>query len=147
VVPAEGVSQAELFSRGKVWFVNNFSSAKAVLQVEEKDAGLLVGRAWRLVTPSGIFGFPVGLRLWYTVRLSFKEGRYKYELNNFALEAPATQSDPNPAPTAVEEYLVAPPTKPFAKAIYQRRLAVQETANELAASIKAALAKPASGDW
>lgn len=149
VVQAPQLTQAELYTRGKVWFVNTFKSAKAVVQTEEKDAGLLIGTAWSPFTVKSM-GIPITYKLWYTVRLAFKDGRYKYEINNFMTEAEPSTSNPSPNQSPIESYLLVEykPGNFFYKTTSQGRQQVASVAEGLATSIKAALAKPATGnDW
>ncbi|WP_400194089.1 DUF4468 domain-containing protein [Hymenobacter sp. B81] len=150
VVQVPGASQNELYARGKVWFVNTFNSAKAVMQAEEKDAGLLIGKGWTGIVKKGALGIPMEEKLWYTVRLSVKEGRYKYEIYQFKTELPASSSNPTPEASAVESYLVREVKKgdPFYKLVMQGRAQVDAEATKLIESINKAMAQPATGgDW
>ena len=84
-VAVADVSQAVLFTRAKLWLAGSFRSVKDVVQVEDKDAGVIVGRGY---SPIGIayFGQVSAQRLYYTLKLGFKDGKYKYELSDFYFE-------------------------------------------------------------
>ena len=117
VVQMPGVSQAELYTRAKIWFAEAFKSAKDVVQADEKDAGIVQGSAW---SPMEVHfmgkNMPASnVRLWYTVKLACREGRYRYEVSDFKYEAiPSAQFPTVPAPKAMEE-VIALWTKPAAK--------------------------------
>ena len=38
------LSQTELFNRAKIWFVDNYNSAKNVIQMEDKESGILIAK-------------------------------------------------------------------------------------------------------
>ena len=44
VVQVPGVTQAEMYSRAREWFAVTFGSAKAVLEMDDRTAGKLIGR-------------------------------------------------------------------------------------------------------
>jgi len=39
-----GISKGDLYNKSKVWFVNTFNNAKAVLQLDDKEAGIVMGK-------------------------------------------------------------------------------------------------------
>jgi hypothetical protein len=38
------ISKVELYNKSKIWLVNTFNDAKAVLQIDDKDNGQLIGK-------------------------------------------------------------------------------------------------------
>jgi len=93
VVELNNISQEEMYNRGKLWFVNTYVSANDVIQLDDKTGGTIIG--------NGVFRYnskvfnasdrTVGL-IRYTVKLFFKEGRYKYEIGNFRHESTSTSN-------------------------------------------------------
>ena len=84
VVEVPGASQNELYARGKVWFASTFQSTLNATQADDKQAGILIGRAWRpsyIPLPGGSL---YSTKIWYTVKLSFKDGRYRYSFTDFS---------------------------------------------------------------
>lgn len=84
VMTVEGISKQELYNRGKLWFAKAFNSANNVIQLDDKESGEIVGKALFIYKPSMLSASeqtkgPVR----YTVSLSFKDGRYKYEVTDF----------------------------------------------------------------
>lgn len=89
VVQEPGASKDELYARGKVWFAETFKSTKNAIQVDDKDAGILIGKSWQPAYLANAFGSTDALIVWYTVKIAFKDGRYRYNLTNFQFEYPA----------------------------------------------------------
>ena len=81
------ISKTELFNRAKVWFSTEYKSGKDVIQVEDKDAGMIVGKG--IFKAPLNFGFLVGTKIVnvsHTVKLLFKDGKYRYEITGLSGE-------------------------------------------------------------
>jgi len=102
VVQVPGANKDELYARGKVWFANTFKSAQNVIQADDKSAGILIGKGWQTAYVPNVFGSPIAVKLWYTVKLAFKEGRYKYDITDFKFEYPITKYNLSPTQIAAE---------------------------------------------
>jgi hypothetical protein len=158
VIPVPGASQVELYARAQLWFADTFGAVKDVVQVADKDAGVLQGTAFQPL-PLGEPGAQSLVRLWYTVKVVVKEGRYKYELTDLRLQAypsPPTADYPYPVvsdPVPVEGYLDLAQHKGTARTLARsarRELALVSSA--LTASLLAGMSKPIAGpiagkDW
>ena len=153
VIQAPGASQAELYLRAKLWFVDAFKSARAVVQADEREAGLIQGRGWRSIYTAAA-GFTMQSKLWYTVKLALKDGRYKYDISDFQVEPFPSQYYLNPSPTPIEAIIFSNTSnKQTAKSIhsYQREMSI--AAAEIEEALKLGMAKPATGtsagksDW
>lgn len=68
----------DLYSNGLEWFATNYKNSKYVLQMQDKDAGLILGKA----TISVLMGTRVEY-VDYTIKMAFKNGRIKYDLSDF----------------------------------------------------------------
>src|SRR5689334_22885937 len=71
-------SKDVLFSKAKRWVAENFNSAQAVIQNEDKEAGNLILKAgfqYMQIVPLAKFD----AFMHYTFSLSFKEGKFKYD--------------------------------------------------------------------
>lgn len=79
VVQVEGQAKDALYGRALEWFARTFNSAQAVLQLQDKDNGKLVGKALFDVTIKDISRFPAG-RVHYTLTVQVKDGRYRWEM-------------------------------------------------------------------
>ena len=153
VLPLEGVSQAQLYARGKVWFATAFKSANSVVQADDQATGVLVGKAWAPISIHYIgANRPASqLRLWYTVKLGFKEGRYRYEITDMQMEWPNSSNPNQPLENLAFKVSGAPAKQMAIIAEYQQE--TNRVASGLESSIKTSMAKPAAGtvagktDW
>ncbi len=75
------IKKEELYNRAKMWFVDNYKSANDVIQMQDKDAGVIIGK--------GLFSYqynPMSLsdrttiNISHTVKIYVKDGKYKYEI-------------------------------------------------------------------
>jgi hypothetical protein len=143
VVPASGASQGELYARAKLWFADTFKATKAVVQADDKEAGIIQGTAFQeiIVADEG------PIKLWYTIKIALKDGRYKYDINDLRVQSYASPyvsylGEPTPA----EGYISADQKKGIALSIAnsaRRELATAATL--LSASITEGMSKPAAG--
>ena len=91
VVKVDSVSKTELFQRARAWFNTAFISSQNVLNIQDKESGELGGSA---VIPyeSGVYVGSAGTRgrIRFTLSVTAKDGRYKYEFTNFSHTGTAT---------------------------------------------------------
>lgn len=80
VVKVDGASKNELYARAREWFAKTFKSADDVLQMEDMANGKLIGK-----------GCNYQSKVFYTVSVSVKDGRYRYEITDFYTRIPASQ--------------------------------------------------------
>ena len=155
VVQVEGATAAQLYARGKLWFAEAFIDSKNVLEVEDKETGVLVGKGTIPYEPnvfisSGVIRGHIG----FTVKILVKDGRYKYTLTDFT-HTGSFSSIAGP----VDFGLITdgpPPkigTKGWSAKVWQHLQQVSRTrAEELAASIRRGMADARAGtegsdDW
>lgn len=96
VVKAEHVSKAELYTRGREWFARTFRSADQVLEMEDREAGKLIGKAY---SP-----FRNGADCWYTVIVQVKDGKYKVEITNIYYKAKGSTTYTTVSITAEKQF-------------------------------------------
>jgi hypothetical protein len=89
VVPVEGAQMA-LYQKAKAWLAFEYKAASEVVQVDNPEAGQLIG--------NGISLLRDGAKLHYTLHLQFKDGRFRWELSNLAYSI-------GPAKSTAEELL------------------------------------------
>ena len=82
-----GKSKNDMYVLGKEWFVNNFKSSNDVIQMDSKEDGIIMGKGfsripWVFMLSTGYYD------LYYTIKLSFKENKYKYEITDFIVKYP-----------------------------------------------------------
>ena len=78
-----GKTKEDAYIRALTWFADTFKSADAVIQVDDKETGLLVGKAW-FPPPSGqTLGSP---QIWFTVKVETKDERSSIQFYDLYLE-------------------------------------------------------------
>lgn len=82
VVKCDSVKKDELFVRAKTFFANTFVSSKEVIQSEDKESGQIIVKGLSNIESSG------GLKMHFTIKVTCKENRYKYEFYNFSFTSP-----------------------------------------------------------
>lgn len=78
------LSKIELFNRAKIWFVNEYKSAKDVIQMEDKDAGVIMGKG--IAEVSYVMNFMASnyANIYHTVKVYVKDGKFKYEITGLS---------------------------------------------------------------
>jgi hypothetical protein len=79
VIQVDSIKKDELYLRSKQFFVDVFKSAKDVIQMDDKEAGVVVGKGFNDIYIK-VMGIATSIQMWYTIKIQSKEGRYKYEI-------------------------------------------------------------------
>ena len=79
VIQIENIKKDELYLRSKQFFVDVFKSAKDVIQMDDKEAGVVIGKGFNDIYIK-VIGISTPIQMWYTIKIQSKEGRYKYEI-------------------------------------------------------------------
>lgn len=82
VVQAPGISKADLYTRAKLWFVNNYKDAKEVLEMDDKESGLLQGTGFTQMNT-------INAQMWHTVQVEIKDNKFRYTIRNFDIKTPS----------------------------------------------------------
>ena len=86
VIDAPGYSKEQIFDGAKIWISENFRSAKAVLEYENKEAGTIIG--------NGDIPFPCqglqcmgtgGWRVGFTMRADIKDQKFRLTFTNLRI--------------------------------------------------------------
>ena len=89
VVDVPGVSKADLYVRAGTWFSRTFRSAKSVLELQDKEAGKLIGNGSIPVTIKvPIVGATDAGSVAATITIQCKDGKYKYSFENLTHSRP-----------------------------------------------------------
>lgn len=76
----------DLYLKTKMWFANTFKDAKEVIQLDDKENGIIIGKGSISIYHSQAVFAKQGDYTGYirfTIKVQVKDGRYKYELYNF----------------------------------------------------------------
>lgn len=83
VVTQDGVNKEELYSRAKSWFTRmNANSGKAIQVDNEKDGVIEGNTSFPFDGADCLRG-----RIYYTIKVLIKDGKYKYEVTGFTHKA------------------------------------------------------------
>lgn len=82
----EGKTQAEMYAITKTWLAEMFKNSKNVIEVDEKDAGIVSGNGTSSFTTGNIALGYTTETLYFTFKCQMKDGRFRLTLNNFQLE-------------------------------------------------------------
>lgn len=87
VVQADSATKDQIYFKLKEWVGTSFNSAKAVIEIDDKDAGLIIIRPVSDYSMRGLvyLGFQGHLR--HTVKLQMRDGRFRVEITNFTHES------------------------------------------------------------
>ena len=91
VIQVEGMSANDIFNTAKKWFVTHFKDANSVIQVDNPNDGILVGKGnlpfvYKSLTWSNSSGC-----IWFIVDIKIKDGRFKMTVSDFRHESKAPQ--------------------------------------------------------
>lgn len=105
IVAVPGDDKQVLYARGREWFVTFYNSAEDVLQMEDKESGKLIGKAFSEITVSSL-GIAFYSRLHYTVSLAVKDNKYRCIISDLRFHDYPSQYIPNPQPSPIEIRLI-----------------------------------------
>lgn len=85
VVQVPELTADEIYEQARMWFAESFINANNVLQVQDKEAGQLIGRG-QFDYVSATFTASQGMNgyISFLVKIFVKEGRYKYIITDFS---------------------------------------------------------------
>lgn len=128
-------SSANLYIKALTWFNNYYQSGKSVIQMQDKEAGIIIGKGsfrcnlYTMVPNKGLLS--------YTITVSCKEGKYKYDITNLIW-----QSSTNSLSYNAEEFLpdskLARNNKKMARKTIEE---INENMKILTTNLKSSLAK------
>ncbi|MFL9585078.1 DUF4468 domain-containing protein [Stenotrophomonas sp. AB1(2024)] len=91
VFEVPGYNKAQIYDAAKVWIAENFRSAKAVMEYENKDEGTLIGNGLIAYPCKGAFecmGKP-DWKVRFTLRIDTKDDKFRLTFSNINLTWPA----------------------------------------------------------
>jgi hypothetical protein len=86
VVTVDSANQKELYKRALNFFAETFVSSKEVLQIQDKENGILFGKGFISKKVPYRWAFQpttLDIRISFSMRVTVKDGRYKYEFTDF----------------------------------------------------------------
>lgn len=147
IVEMPNKPKAVIYKNGKIWFVDFFKSAKAVIQSEDKEDGIIAGKGIiDFTTPAG-WGMNAKMHDQFTIKIECKDNKFRYTIYQMIL-----------SPEAFNENYTYPLNTYYGKLIGTKKLsttkslarkAIESNAiavNNMIASLKEAMMKD-SGDF
>lgn len=83
VIQAEGMDKTALFVALNDWFATNYNSAQDVLQMSDKEAGVIIGKGNFDYTYGDAMHSSFDGIIKYTIKVYVKDNRYKVDLMSF----------------------------------------------------------------
>lgn len=105
VVVIDSVSAGEIYLRAKRFFVDTFKSANDVIQMDDKEASIIIGKGYSDIYIK-IAGPPTALQLWYSIKIQGRDGRYRFDIYDISFKSYSSQYAPSseaPAEQAFEK--------------------------------------------
>lgn len=109
VVELNGTAD-DLYSAAREWFSKSYNSAEDVLQMDDRQSGKLIGRAFQQ-----IYSSTLGEKLYYTISVFVKDGRYKYSITELGIQSYPNSTYPNPQLFPIEYLVITNLYKPNGK--------------------------------
>lgn len=91
VFPADGFTKDQIFTGGRKWVAENFRSAKAVIEYESKEDGVVIGNGNVNYPCNGAWDClgKADWRIKFTMKLEARDGRFRLTFTNINLYWPA----------------------------------------------------------
>ncbi len=154
VIEIEGVSKNELYSRARKWFSDYYVSFEAVIDLEDREEGVITGR------PRGTFPYKYSSVSTYDIPMSYelsiyvKDGRFKYIATAINHVATPTQNNGySTAETPIEIHIsderIYKKNGKKREKFAQWKIGVIQSFRALEKDIITGMSKPISGndDW
>lgn len=85
VITVENKNKKEIYNGLRQWVYSTYNDGKAVTQMEDADAGIIILKAACPYHKGGLYSAYEGY-IEYMLKLQIKDGRYKVEMTNFTHE-------------------------------------------------------------
>jgi hypothetical protein len=108
VVVVDKASKDELYTKAKIWLAEKFISANDVIQFDDKENGIVLGKG-AIRKKEG--GLSPTIKNWrFTVKIQVKEGKYKVDFYDiiYYYEMPENVSVTSSPPVMLDEYFNDP---------------------------------------
>ena len=83
VIKTDSIGKSLLYATINDWFASTYNSANDVIQMSDKDAGIIIGNGSMSYSKKGMFYMCYSGYLKYTIKVYVKDNRFKVVLTNF----------------------------------------------------------------
>ena len=146
VVPVDSVQKDELYRRAQRWLVNNYRSARDVIQYESAADGEIIAKGFFTVTWV-VFVLAEEVNVYHTISIRCKDGRFKYTITDAIIRyyADGYKNIPGYSVEVGLEDWLRNPSKQHAQNVYSD---IDTRINATVASLKKAMtASSVDNDW
>ena len=77
------LSASDLYINAKRWMVSEFKSSKDVIQTDNKDLNIIIGKGFFEKGHTSAIQNP---KNWFVIKLEFKDGKYRYSIYDIKYE-------------------------------------------------------------
>lgn len=81
-----GISKNELYSRSKIWLAKEFNSAKAVTELDDKDAGQIIGKG-NFVYYYSVLGSKTPWTCSFTIQIDCRDNKARIKFYDISAKA------------------------------------------------------------
>lgn len=86
------ISKEELYTRARLWFSETFKNMNAVLDIQDKEAGELIGKGSMTFRVQKMADACYEGDIKFDIKVFVRNGRYKYEISDFIHKSVSTYS-------------------------------------------------------
>ncbi|WP_207429356.1 DUF4468 domain-containing protein [Pedobacter sp. SYSU D00535] len=101
----QAATKEQLYLKAKRWVGEIFNSAKAVTEIDDKEGGMMVVKGFSPINLKHSYGV-TRMRLMYSIKLDFKDQKYRYSISDLEYEGEPTAMVPNPPKINSEAWLI-----------------------------------------
>lgn len=80
VIQEEGADKAALYNAAKLCLTDMFRSAKDVIQLDDKESGIIIIKGFTEEPSRGMMGTAQNAQIWFSLKIQAKDGRYKIDI-------------------------------------------------------------------
>lgn len=145
VIKVDGPSKDDLYVRAREWFAKTYKSSQDVIQMDDKSAGKIIGKG-SSIGYYNILLTPMEYYLNYTISVTTKDGRYRYEISPFIIKSTPSKYSAGYSTPAEGHYEIYKKGKGSGYGVAKKVVPhINEIATELITSLKIAMEQPAKG--
>lgn len=82
IITVDSTSKEVLYYRAMEWLSTTYKSANDVIQMNDKEQGVIIGKGAIKTYVKVLGNYEDAGLVYYTIKLSFKHNKYRYEVNN-----------------------------------------------------------------
>ena len=83
IIQADSMSKTDLFININDWFASVYNTSNDVIQMADKDAGIIIGNGVLFYKPKRLDLKSYGGHVEYTIKVYIKDSKFKVEITNF----------------------------------------------------------------